>query len=79
MPKYDLIANEIEWCETHRNPEQEVYQDGFIAGLQHALFLMKSSPTLHAPDKGYAPAKNSFISTGSNPVSSDGTTPTPCG
>ena len=34
--------------------------------------------TLHAPDKGYAQAKN-IISTGSNPVSSDGTTLTPCG
>jgi hypothetical protein len=42
MPKYDLITNEIKWCEENRNPEQKDYQDGFIAGLRHALFLMKS-------------------------------------
>jgi hypothetical protein len=45
MPKYDLIAKEINWCESNRNPAQKVYQDGFIAGLYHALFLMKSRPT----------------------------------
>ena len=45
MPKYDLIAEEIKWCEEHRNPAEQVYQDGFIAGLRHALFLMKSRPT----------------------------------
>lgn len=42
MPKYDLIEEDIKWCKAHRNPEQETYQDGFIAGLEHALFLMKS-------------------------------------
>lgn len=48
--KYDLIAEEIKWCEAHRNPEQMVYQDGFIAGLQHALFLMRSRPTKDVAD-----------------------------
>jgi hypothetical protein len=41
MPKYDLIEKEIEWCEANRTNAKE-YQDGFIAGLRHALFLMKS-------------------------------------
>lgn len=51
MPKYDLISEEIKWCEAHRNPEQQVFQDGFISGLQHALFLMRSRPTQDAPDR----------------------------
>lgn len=51
MPKYDLISEEIKWCEEHRNPAEEVYQDGFIAGLRHALFLMKSRPTQDAADR----------------------------
>lgn len=46
MPKHDLIAEDIKWCEAHRNPAEEIYQDGFIAGLRHALFLMKSTPLL---------------------------------
>ena len=50
MPKYDLIEAEIKWCEAHRNPEQKVFQDGFISGLQHALFLMKSRPTRREAD-----------------------------
>ena len=50
MPKSDLIAEEIKWCEEHRNPQAEVYQDGFISGLKHALFLMNSSPTMRAAD-----------------------------
>jgi len=48
MPKYDLIEAEIQWCETHRNPddpEQTIYQDGFVAGLYQALWLMKSRQT----------------------------------
>jgi hypothetical protein len=44
MPKYDLIEAEIKWCAEHRHPLEKVYQDGFIAGLQHALWLMKSRP-----------------------------------
>ena len=53
MPKFDLIEEDIKWCEANRNPEQQVYQDGFIAGLYHALFLMKSRPTPRALDADY--------------------------
>jgi hypothetical protein len=56
MPKYDLIAEEIMWCKAHRNPEHTVYQDGFIAGLQHALSLMTSRPTKDAADLAVRPA-----------------------
>lgn len=55
MPKYDLIEEDIKWCEEHRNPAEQVYQDGFIAGLRHALFLMKSRPTQDAPDRLWRP------------------------
>jgi len=48
MPKSDLIEAEIKWCEEHRNPDEEKYQDGFIAGLRHASMLMKSR-TLYQP------------------------------
>lgn len=36
-------------------------------------------PTLHAADKGDSPAQKELFSTGNNPVSSDGTSPAPCG
>lgn len=50
MPKYNLIEEEIKWCEAHRNPKEKKYQDGFISGLGHALWLMKSRRTKLAPD-----------------------------
>jgi hypothetical protein len=61
MPKYDLIAEEIKWCEAHRNPEQMVYQDGFIAGLYHALWLMKSRPTPLAVDWAKAGSERTVV------------------
>lgn len=48
MPKYDLIEQDIAWCEANRNPDEKVYQDGFIAGLRHALFLMKRHPSVYS-------------------------------
>jgi len=50
MPKYNLIEEEIKWCKAHRNPKEKKYQDGFISGLEHALWLMKSRPTPRAAD-----------------------------
>ena len=39
----------------------------------------KVRPTLHAADKGNDPAQIDLFSTENNPVSSDGTSPAPCG
>ena len=50
MPKYNLLEEEIKWCKAHRNPKEKKYQDGFISGLEHALWLMKSRPTPRAAD-----------------------------
>lgn len=41
-----LIDKEIEWCEANRTPGEEIYQDGFIAGLKQALLLIKSKPVV---------------------------------
>lgn len=41
-----LIEKEIKWCEANRTPGEEIYQDGFIAGLKQALFLVKSKPVV---------------------------------
>jgi hypothetical protein len=48
MPKYDLIEEEIKWFNDNRtttgnNDADKLiksFQDGFVAGLQHALWLM---------------------------------------
>lgn len=61
MPKYDLIEEEIKWCESHRNPAEQVYQDGFIAGLRHALFIMKSRPTPLAVDWAKAGSERTVV------------------
>lgn len=48
MPKHDLIEQDIAWCEANRNPDEKVFQDGFVAGLRHALFLMKRHPSFYS-------------------------------
>ena len=58
MPKYNLLEEEIKWCKAHRNPKEKKYQDGFISGLEHALWLMKSRPTPRALDGAKAPRKS---------------------
>ena len=68
----------IDWMTRHELAEAipPAFAAYVGAYLMRAV-MSRRGLTLHAPDKGYAPAK-SVISTGSNPVSSDGTTLTPC-
>ena len=43
--KIDIIKQEIVWCESHRDMCQEgkVYEDGFVRGLIHAIYLIQSN------------------------------------
>lgn len=69
----------IDWMTRHELAEAipPAFAEYVGAYLMRAV-MSRRGRTLHAPDKGYAPAK-SVISAGSNPISSDGTTLAPCG
>jgi hypothetical protein len=49
--KISLIREEIKWCESHRGMKPVEFEDGFIAGLKQAIYLLQHSPTLRAPDQ----------------------------
>lgn len=39
----EIIEQEIKWCEEHRGMNSEEFENGFIAGLKQALFLINAA------------------------------------
>lgn len=39
----EVIEQEIKWCEENRGMNSKEFEDGFIAGLKQALFLINAA------------------------------------
>lgn len=40
---HEVIEQEINWCESHRGMESDVYENAFIAGLKQVLLFINSA------------------------------------
>lgn len=41
VPVSDLIKQEVIWCREHRGMKPKEFEDGFLSGLNQALYLIK--------------------------------------